>query len=59
MTPKQFNAALERLVLTQVGAAKLLGLTDRTVRNYAAGATPIPEATAKLLQLLLAKEERS
>jgi predicted transcriptional regulator len=54
MTPKQFNAALERLVLTQVGAAKLLGLTDRTVRNYAAGDTPIPEPTAKLLRLLVA-----
>lgn len=54
MTAKQFNTALERLGLSQVGAGKMLGVTDRTIRNYAAGASEIPEPTAKLLRLALA-----
>lgn len=54
MRPKQFNAALEQLELTQVGAAELLGFSARTARSYAAGDTPIPEPTAKLLRLLVA-----
>ena len=53
MTPKQFNAAIKQLELTQVGAAKLLGFSPRTARSYAAGDTPIPEPTAKLLRLLV------
>lgn len=53
MKPKQFNAALEQLELTQVGAAELLGFSPRTARSYAAGDTPIPEPTAKLLRLLV------
>lgn len=52
MTPEQFNIALEELELTQVGAAKVLGFSPRTARSYAAGDTPIPEPTAKLLRLL-------
>ena len=54
MTAKQFNAAIERLGLSQVGAADLLGVTGRTCRRYAAGDAIIPEPTAKLLRLALA-----
>lgn len=54
VTAKQFNLALERLSLSQVGAGKMLGITDRTVRNYAAGDSEIPEPTAKLIRLALA-----
>lgn len=51
---KQFNDALEKLGLSQVGAAKVLGITDRTCRRYAAGAAEVPQPTAKLLRLALA-----
>ena len=53
MTAKQFNAAIERLGLSQVGAAKLIGITGRTCRRYAAGDAEIPEPTAKLLRLAI------
>jgi DNA-binding transcriptional regulator YiaG len=52
MTHSEFNAILARLDLTQVGAAKLLGVTDRQARRYAAGDSHIPQAAAKLLRLL-------
>ena len=54
MTAKQFCSGLEKLGLSQVGAAKLLGITDRTSRRYAAGDAEIPEPTAKLLRLAIA-----
>lgn len=54
MTAKQFNAAIERLELSQVGVAKLIGITGRTCRRYAAGDADVPEPTAKLLRLALA-----
>lgn len=53
MPPKQFITILVQLGLSQVAAAKMLGITDRTVRNYVAGG-PIPAPTAKLLRLALA-----
>lgn len=56
MTAKQFIAAIDALELSQVRAAKVLGLTDRTARRYAAGDAEVPEPTAKLLRLALAKK---
>ena len=53
MTPLQLERALDRLGLSQVGAAAILGVSDRAVRRYIAG-TPIPEPFAKLLRLALA-----
>ena len=35
MTANQYRAALERLELTQVGAARLLGVGERTSRRWA------------------------
>jgi len=35
MTATQYRAALRRLGLTQVGAAKLLGIGERTARRWA------------------------
>lgn len=34
MTPRQLRAALSRLGLSQVGAAGLLGIAPRTMREY-------------------------
>ena len=55
MTASQFRAALGRLSLTQQGAAKLLGLSIRSVHGYANGA-PVPEPVARLLRLMIQRE---
>lgn len=53
MTPAQFRAALNRLGLSQVRAAKLFGVTDRASRCWALGENKIPHAVAVLLRLLV------
>lgn len=53
MTPKQYRAAIAQLELSQVRAAKFLGVSGRTSQNWALGTRPIPVATAKLLRLML------
>jgi hypothetical protein len=52
MTANQYRTALDRLGLTQAGAAAWLGVSIRTAHGYANG-SPIPEATAKLLRLMV------
>lgn len=53
MTPKQFAEAIERLGLSQRGAAKFLGVNERTSRKWIAGDARIPESAAKLLRLMV------
>lgn len=54
MTAKQFQNAIDRLGLSQVGAARLLGADPRTARRWALGERSIPEPIAILLRLMLA-----
>lgn len=54
MTAKQFQAAIDRLGLSQVGAAKLVGADPRTARRWALGERSVPEPVAILLRLMLA-----
>ena len=54
MTAKQFQAAIDRLGLSQVGAARLVGADPRTSRKWAAGDNAVPECVAILLRLMLA-----
>lgn len=54
MTAKQFQAAINRLGLSQVGAARLFGADPRTARRWALGERSIPEPIAILLRLMLA-----
>jgi hypothetical protein len=56
MTANQFRAALTRLDLSQVGAARLVGADPRTGRRWALAERPIPDCVAILLRLLLAKK---
>ena len=42
MTPTELRTALARLNLSQVGAAKMVGISDRTMRRYISGKYPIP-----------------
>lgn len=52
MTSNQYRAALDKLGLTQVGAARLFGVNDTTSRRWAAsGVTGTVEI---LLRLMLA-----
>jgi hypothetical protein len=54
MTTKEFRAVLDKLGLTQVAAARLLGSDARTFRRYALDETNIPSALALLLRLMVA-----
>lgn len=54
MTPNQFRAALDRLKLSQLGAARLFRANDRTVRRWAIGERGIPPTVAILVKLMLA-----
>lgn len=53
MTATQFRAALSRLDLSQIGAARMVGADPRTARRWALGERPIPECVAILLRLML------
>lgn len=53
MTPKQYADAIEKVGLSQRSAAKFLGVDERTSRRWISGEAPIPEATAKLLRLMV------
>ena len=53
MTPAEYRVVIDRLGLSQVKTAKLLGIDPRSSRRYASGEVPIPEATAKLLRFLV------
>lgn len=53
MNAKQYQAAITKLGLSQVGAARWLGISTRTSQHYAGGTRPVPEPTAKLLRLMI------
>ena len=42
MDPVQLRKLLDKAGLTQTEAARLVGLTDRTMRRYASGETKVP-----------------
>ena len=42
MHPLQFRKLLEKANLTQTEAARLIDVTDRTMRRYVSGETPVP-----------------
>lgn len=51
MTKTQYRAALKKLGLTIVGAARFFHCSPRSAQNYASGR--IPRLTAKVIELLL------
>lgn len=56
VTANQYRAALDRLGLSQIGAAKLFGVGDRTSRRWAEhGVTGTAEILLRLLQLGIVK----
>jgi hypothetical protein len=50
MTPGQYMIALNLLNLSQLAAARWLGISGRTSRRYASGDATIPPAHAMLLR---------
>jgi hypothetical protein len=53
MTANQFRIAIDKLGLSQVGAARLVGADPRTARRWALDERPIPACVSILLRLLL------
>jgi DNA-binding transcriptional regulator YiaG len=54
VTPDEYRAALESLDLSQVGAARLLGVDERTSRRWANGERDIPPPAQRFLRYLIA-----
>lgn len=52
-SPKQYGDAIAELNLSQVRAARFLGVDGRTVRKWIAGDARIPTAVALLLSLMI------
>lgn len=58
MKAAQFRECLDVLGLKQTGAEgadTFLGVNESTVRRWARGAIPIPDAVAMLLRLMIAR----
>ena len=58
MTKHDYRTALETLGLSQIAAAKVLGIADRTSRDYALGERPVPAPVALALLLLIEKRKK-
>lgn len=54
MTADEYRASIETLGLSQVAAAKLLGVDDRTSRRWATGERDVPPPAARFLRYLIA-----
>lgn len=53
MTKDQYRTAIETLGLSQLAAARFLGISDRTSQGYALGEYPVPRGIAMLLDLMV------
>jgi plasmid maintenance system antidote protein VapI len=53
MTGDEYEKAIEMLGLTQVAAARFLGVDDTTSRRWIADKHPIPDSTAMLLRVMI------
>ena len=54
MTADEYRTALKALGLTQAGAARLLGVDERTSRRWARGEREIPGPVVRFLHFLIA-----
>ena len=53
MTADEYRKAIERLGLSQVAAARLLGVDARTSRRWATGERELPGPAVRFLRYLL------
>lgn len=49
----QYRTAIEKLGLSQRGAAQFLEVDERTSRRWALGEAQVPESVAMLLRLMI------
>lgn len=54
MTPDEYRSTVETLGLSQVAAARLLGVDERTSRRWANGERDIPPPAVRFLLYLVA-----
>lgn len=52
MTPRQLGTFLKSAGLTQSGAARELGISDRNMRRYVAGDLPVPRVVELALRYI-------
>jgi len=57
MTADEYREALARLDLSQVAAARLLGVDDRTSRRWATGERDVPGPAVRFLHYLIATKK--
>lgn len=57
MTPDEYRQAIERLGLSQIAAARLLGVDARTSRRWASGERDIPPPAVRFLRYLIATKK--
>jgi DNA-binding transcriptional regulator YiaG len=53
MTPHEYREAIERLGLSQIAAARLLGVDARTSRRWASGERDVPPPAVRFLRYLI------
>ena len=49
MTPASLRALIERLGISQIETARLIGVDPSTIRRYLSGRLTVPEPTTRLL----------
>lgn len=54
MTPDEYRESIDKLGLTQSGAARMLGVDERTSRRWANGERDIPPPVQRFLRFLIA-----
>ena len=57
MTPHEYREAIERLGLSQIAAARLLGVDARTSRRWASGERDVPPPAVRFLRYLIATKK--
>jgi DNA-binding transcriptional regulator YiaG len=53
MTGAQFDAALKKLDMTQMGFSRFIGVGGRTVRSWIGDEFPVPKTVALLVNLMV------
>jgi DNA-binding transcriptional regulator YiaG len=57
MTPDEYREAIAGLGLSQIAAARLLGVDARTSRRWASGDRDIPPPAVRFLRYLIARRK--
>lgn len=57
-SPRAYKEAIAKLKMSQVGAGRYLGVSDRTARRFVSGDAEIPASAVLLLRSLIAHGEK-